>query len=567
MKKIKMTVLSFLALGTLSVFNANAQTALSGAASNGCGTPASDGTGSNNTAVGCGANAGSSGSYNTAVGGTSGSTVMTGTANVCVGYSVGVAITSGKNNTFVGAGSGVSNTTPSSNTYMGAGAGGLANASNNIFVGVQAGYNCAETENIAIGIQALYTQGGYVGGVSPSYNVAIGNYALFANQPTSNSNGINNAAVGDHALYSNTTGYNNNAHGYKALYANTTGSYNTATGGYALNAVSTTTANTANGYEALYVATGSDNTAVGLQAGLGVTTGSNNTFLGRGADVTGFGNGTLSNMTAIGSGALSNAANTMWLGNAALVSVNIPAGATYNGSDGRFKTNVTENVKGLAFINKLRPVTYNMNTKALDDYLINGMADSIKTMHKAGLDFAPSMAIVHSGFIAQEVEQAAQQVGFNSSIVKTPANSNDIYALNYAEIGVASVKAIQELYHIVDSLRSVKGAGNRTMQNNNQGQNETTLEIKLTLPLEISMSEARPNPNNGKAEIDYYLPPSASNAKIIFTDMLGRVINEVKLVNGYGTISVDTQDLPSGMYSYSLIIDGAAKDVKKMMKQ
>lgn len=124
-------------------------------------------------------------------------------------------------------------------------------------------------------------------------------------------------------------------------------------------------------------------------------------------------------------------------------------------SDGRFKNNVTENVKGLAFIKKLRPVTYNMDTKKLDDFLIQNMPDSIKTLHQQGLDFGPSTAIVHSGFIAQEVEQVGKDVNFSSSIVSAPANSNSHYALNYAEFVVPLVKAVQEISGTIDSVTTV----------------------------------------------------------------------------------------------------------------
>ncbi|MGO8056327.1 tail fiber domain-containing protein, partial [Rhizobium leguminosarum] len=38
-----------------------------------------------------------------------------------------------------------------------------------------------------------------------------------------------------------------------------------------------------------------------------------------------------------------------------------------NISDGRFKTNIRENVAGLNFIMKLRPVTYQMDVNALSE--------------------------------------------------------------------------------------------------------------------------------------------------------------------------------------------------------
>jgi len=48
--------------------------------------------------------------------------------------------------------------------------------------------------------------------------------------------------------------------------------------------------------------------------------------------------------------------------------------------------------------------------------------------------------------------------------------------------------------------------------------------------------------------------------------MFGKVINETKLMSGYGTISVDTQNLPSGNYTFSLITDGKVYDTKKMTR-
>lgn len=112
----------------------------------------------------------------------------------------------------------------------------------------------------------------------------------------------------------------------------------------------------------------------------------------------------------------------------------------------------------MEFINKLRPITYNLNTQSLDDFIIQDFSDSIKAMHQAGMEFASSTARIHSGFIAQEVEQAAQELGFKSSIVSSPSHEKDLYAVNYAEIVVPLVKAVQELSKHNDSLTTVNAA-------------------------------------------------------------------------------------------------------------
>ncbi len=135
--------------------------------------------------------------------------------------------------------------------------------------------NTTASRNVAMGNAALFTQSFSNGNVAwNSSNVAVGFAALYANQPTSNTNGIYNNALGNEALRFNTTGSNNTASGYQALYSNTTGSNNTASGNQALYSNTTASRNVAVGNSALKnqsfsnggVAWNSDNVAVGFEA-------------------------------------------------------------------------------------------------------------------------------------------------------------------------------------------------------------------------------------------------------------------------------------------------------------
>ena len=384
--------------------------------------------GSINTATGIYAlYSNTTGPYNTANGSYALYSNTTGADNIASGYQALYSNTSGAYNIANGVGALYSNITGNSNT---------ANGEYALYSNATGG------NNTATGADALYYN------TSGTYNTATGGGAL-----QTNTTGTYNTATGNVALQTNTTGNFNTASGSSALYYNTSGTYNTAFGSYALNSNTTGNFNTALGYRADVGSAGATNaTALG---GFAVATANNSTALGYGALVNsgasysnalGYGayvSPNATNATAIGNGAAANLPDVMFLGNSTTVVtyVNPPN----QGSDGRFKTNVTENVKGLAFINKLRPVTFNINTNALDDLLIQNMSDSLKAVHKAGLNFAASTAIVHSGFIAQEVEQAAQDVGFTSSIVHTPANSADPYGLAYGEFVVPLVKAVQEL--------------------------------------------------------------------------------------------------------------------------
>lgn len=58
---------------------------------------------------------------------------------------------------------------------------------------------------------------------------------------------------------------------------------------------------------------------------------------------------------------------------------------------------------------------------------------------------------LETGFIAQEVEQAAREAGFVFSGVDVPQGSSDYYGLRYASFVVPLVKAIQEQHIIIEN--------------------------------------------------------------------------------------------------------------------
>jgi len=58
-----------------------------------------------------------------------------------------------------------------------------------------------------------------------------------------------------------------------------------------------------------------------------------------------------------------------------------------------------------------------------------------------------------SGFIAQEVEKAAQDSNYNFSGVKVPKTSDGLYGLSYAEFVVPLVKALQEQQKQIETIK------------------------------------------------------------------------------------------------------------------
>jgi hypothetical protein len=171
-------------------------------------------------------------------------------------------------------------------------------------------------------------------------------------------------------------------------------------------------------------------------------TGNNNTAVGYLAGPPS-GSTSLSNTGAFGSGATVTSSNTIRIGNTAITQIGGQV-AWSNLSDGRFKTNVVASVPGLEFILKLRPVTFNWDIQKLDAF--TGKNDSVyrnnPELQKAREE---KEAIVCTGFIAQDVEEAANACGYDFSGVIKPPNEKTPYNLSYAEFVVPLVKAVQEL--------------------------------------------------------------------------------------------------------------------------
>ncbi|HET9824581.1 MAG TPA: tail fiber domain-containing protein, partial [Chitinophagaceae bacterium] len=334
--------------------------------------------------------------------------------------------------------------------------------------------NTTGFQNTAYGNNALFAN------TTGNYNTAIGvnvlnsnttgnnNTATGAGALPLNTTGDNNTANGQYALNANTTGMDNTAIGLQALFGNTTGNYNTAIGFDALITNHAGYFNTAVGLGALYENTAGAfnigvgeyalerttisqyNTAIGDLAGSAYDNGDNNIFVGASADVNGAG---YSNVIAIGQGTICNASNQVTIGNSATSSYRAYADWS-NISDGRYKKNVKEDVPGLAFINKLRPVTYTLDAAGLDNFLHNGQSKKTEMSPAAKSVMEKSLKekghIRYTGFVAQEVEKSAKDLGFDFSGVDAPKNSNDVYGLRYADFVVPLVKAMQEQQAIID---------------------------------------------------------------------------------------------------------------------
>ena len=370
-------------------------------------------------------------------------------------YNLNSAPILGSNNVAFGVGALPSNT-QYNNTAIGSSA-LFSNTSGveNTAIGHQAMIlNTTGIQNTALGMNALLAAGGASGCVSVGYaslisNTASNNTAVGTRAMLSNTSGSLNTVLGFEAMYYNQVGASNTAVGYRALNQNTGGG-NTALGDKALQGNVNSNHNVAVGREAiLFGASGDFNAALGYRALYGTIINASNTGLGSFSSVSAT---TTVNSTAVGANAIANTSNKVRLGSATVTKVEGPV--AYTVSDGRFKTDVREDdVKGLDFIEKLRPVVYHFDTRAFTEHLTQDMPDSLR-QHYLAEDFAPSTAIRQSGFIAQEVEAAAKAAGYDFNGVSAPTHDGDNYSLAYGQFVVPLVKAVQEQQAQIAELKA-----------------------------------------------------------------------------------------------------------------
>ena len=458
----------------------------------------------------------------------------TGTDNVFIGTEAGEYNTTGFDNTFIGEEAGTSNTTGGDNVFVGEDAGyNNIDGDDNTFIGSTAGRsNQYGKKNTAVGNEALYDVGynlvsendyegnmntavgdsagtdvglgflntfiGQAAGAATEYadfNTFIGARAGWDNNRTnSTSNANRNTYVGYYTGYSNREGEDNVGMGAFSDFTNTVRSRTTFIGadidvrnndliaiGYSAdnqglysiaigNQIDVDDAgkSVVMGYMTKATSTADQSVSIGAEGNI---EGNNSIGIGYSTNVTG------ENSIAIGSQVTVAADNEVYIGNSSTSSI----GGVVNwtaASDGRFKTGVTENVPGLDFIDLLRPVSYHFNTKEMYSFYNIKPDESMETSIQKKDDE------VYTGFVAQEVAEAAKASGFDFSGVKIPSDpEKEMYGLRYAEFVVPLVKATQELHQKIQEQEQIIAS----QQNEINDYKETLLSLSKRLEtLEIN---------------------------------------------------------------------------------
>lgn len=241
---------------------------------------------------------------------------------------------------------------------------------------------------------------------------------------------------------------------------------------------------------------------------------------------------------------------------------------TIYGSDQKLKKNIEDISNAMDLINNLRPRTYYFN-------------DSFPSMHLSN--------VKQWGLIAQEVAPAwPELVSDNIQPAEYNSEGTLLYdsvhfkGLNYVSIIPILLKGMQEQDAIIDSLNdanfakqtrldnleqriqqieNILASGNQTnlqFGSNETGRPQTISEPTKNEKQQTTLDQNIPNPFTRSTIIPYQIAKSGQALIQVFNSTGNNVtvlVNENKTPGSY-TVKWDAANLPSGVYTYVLYVNG-----------
>ena len=132
--------------------------------------------------------------------------------------------------------------------------------------------------------------------------------------------------------------------------------------------------------------------------------------------------------------------------------------------------------------------------------------------------------------------------------------------INYVEMVPVLVRCINKLSK---ELAELKGTSSKKAKNKNEitSIEEMTAEVDM-----VRMDQNKPNPFSESTVITLNIPKDTKTATIFIYDLSGKQVKSISVTErGKTDITVYASDLTSGMYIYSLVVDGSVCVTRKMI--
>ncbi|MBS1553584.1 MAG: tail fiber domain-containing protein [Bacteroidetes bacterium] len=210
------------------------------------------------------------------------------------------------------------------------------------------------------------------------------------------------------------------------------------------------------------------------------------------------------------------------------VNGNIQCVNVFQSSDERFKTNIRKMENPLDKISRLQGVKYQFNRQQFKD---KSFPDGDK-----------------DGLLAQQVQKIFPE------LVTTDAEG--YLSVDYVSMIPILIESIKELKTKVDLLKAEKV------------QHELTVDQKKTLDRfkGAYLNQNAPNPSTNGTTIEFNIPDNVFSASIVVHDYNGNQVKKYEITQkGQGKIEIQNSEVGSGIFLYTLLLDGTVLDVKRMV--
>jgi hypothetical protein len=241
-------------------------------------------------------------------------------------------------------------------------------------------------------------------------------------------------------------------------------------------------------------------------------------------------------------------------------------------SDGRLKKNIEDlgdnksklfKLKGVKFdFISEKPVKQN-NSSQLPNSIANNTSntDTLKYVPPTSIKLSPDVTSrKHFGFIAQDLQKIFPEL--------VCEDKEGYLSVDYIGIIPMLVEALKGQ----DSILTIQATQIKELQNlvKNCGLKSAQLSsvVNPINPQEEapSLDQNFPNPFNQSTQIGYYLPDASRTAVLYVYNMNGLQIKSIPIQSrGKGSVIIHGSELVSGMYIYTLIVDGKEIDTKRMI--
>lgn len=217
-------------------------------------------------------------------------------------------------------------------------------------------------------------------------------------------------------------------------------------------------------------------------------------------------------------------------------------------SDRKLKDNIASIDRASELIAKLKPQTYYYKANELK-----------------GLNLPVSRQY---GFIAQELEEVVPEMVSNTEYRVNDGlatKTESIKSVNYLMLIPILTKGMQEQQETINSQQETIN----NLKNEVSELKEMVRKIAggqtINSPANMNaLGQNNPNPVKNSTIISYSLEKPNSRAQLIVVDKSGKALRTINL-SGSGNLNLDASNLASGIYTYSLLVDGRHVESRQMI--